>query len=54
MRGSVGIEIPKPMSRLLMLMASGVKKVISKIILSRDTKYSRATNNTTGMNAPQR
>ena len=52
--GSVGIEIPIPMSIFSILMAMGVKSVIRSMILSREIKYKIAINKTTGNKPPHK
>jgi hypothetical protein len=47
------MDMPKPISRFLMLIAKGVASVISKIILSMETKYKIKINKKTGVIAPQ-
>ena len=51
-KGSVGTEIPNPISILLILMDNGVRKVMNRTILSSETKYKRRINNATGTSAP--
>ena len=52
-KGSVGKDIPIPKSKALTLIAMGVKKVIRRMILSSEIKYSKRINIITGSNAPQ-
>lgn len=52
-KGSVGKETANPKSISLILIARGVRKVMSKMILSSETKYKISIRSITGNNAPQ-